>query len=87
MKIKNKKTGYIFEISDKEGENLVADNSEEFEPLDKRFIPAKKKPKTVKEKVMGEECLNLLRKDQIIQELKELSVEFNPKALKKEGGY
>ena len=37
MQIKNKKTGYIFEINDIEGKKLIADNFEEFEPLDKRL--------------------------------------------------
>lgn len=95
MKIKNKKTGYIFEINDKEGKKLIDENSEEFEPLDKKYQPVKVKAKTIKEKVMGTSCLKALTKEQIIQELRELSVEFNsksPKAqlvelLKTAGGY
>ena len=94
MKKKNKKTGYVFDISDTEGKRLITENSEEFEPLDKRLMPKTKKPKTVKEKVIEESCLKALRKDQIIQELRHLSVKYNPKArkddlielLKKTGG-
>ena len=88
MEIKNKKTGYVFEISDIEGKKLITDNDEEFEPIDKKFLSKQKKPKTVREKVMGvkldDSCLKALTKEQIIQELKELCVTFNPKARKKE---
>ena len=84
MQIKNKKTGYIFEINDIEGKKLIADNFEEFEPLDKRFLPKQKKAKSIREKVMADSCLNALTKVQIIQELQELSAEFSPKSSKKE---
>ena len=84
MKIKNKKTGYIFEISDIEGKRLITDNSEEFEPLDKKRLPKKPKPKTIKEKVVTIEPLNVLKKEQIIQELEILKIPFNPKSKKKE---
>ena len=84
MKIKNKKTGYVFEISDIEGKRLITDNSEEFEPLDKRLLPKKSKPKTIKEKVVAIEPLNVLKKEQIIQELEILKIPFNPKSKKKE---
>lgn len=88
MKIKNKKTGYIFEISDKEGEKLLVENEEEFEPLDKKYVVKTKKPKTVREKVVVSSrvygCLNALKKEQIIQELNELDVKYNPKMKKKE---
>ena len=98
MEIKNKKTGYIFEISDKEGVKLVCENPDEFEPFkpeDKKLLPPKTKPKTIREKVMEQSCLNSLSKKQIIQELQELSVSFNPKTkkaelielLKKTGGF
>ncbi len=95
MEIKNKKTGYIFEISETEGKKLISDNQEEFEPVDKKYLPKIKKAKTVKEKVMGTDCLKALTKEQIMQELKELSVKFDPKSkkselvelLKKSGGY
>lgn len=95
MKIKNKNTGYIFDISEKEGKALISDDPERFEPLDKRQMPRKKILKTIKEKVMGVECLKALSKEQIIQELNELSVKFNSKSkkselielLKKEGGF
>ena len=95
MEIKNKKTGYIFEINEKEGKKLLFENQEEFEPIDKKYLPKVKKAKTIKEKVMGNECLKALSKEQIIQELKELSISFNQKAkkselielLRKEGGY
>ena len=46
MKIKNIKTGYVFEISDIEGKKLITENQEEFEPLDKKLLPQKPKPKT-----------------------------------------
>ena len=84
MEIKNKKTGYIFEISDIEGKKLIIDHSEEFEPIDKRFLPKKSTPKTIKEKVVIDNPLNVLKKEQIIQELEILKVSFNPKAKKKE---
>lgn len=88
MKIKNKKTGYIFEISDKEGEKLLVENEEEFESLDKKYVVKTKKPKTVREKVVVSskvyDCLNALKKEQIIQELNELDVKYNPKMKKKE---
>ena len=95
MEIKNKKTCYIFEINEKEGKKLLLENQEEFEPIDKKYLSKVKKAKTVKEKVMGEDCLKALTKEQIIQELKELSIDFNPKSkkselvelLKKAGGY
>ena len=84
MKIKNKKTGYIFEISDSEGKKLISQDAEEFEPIDKRFLPKKPKPKTIKEKVVVDNPLNVLKKEQILQELEILHVQFNPKAKKKE---
>ena len=84
MKIKNKDTGYIFDISEKEGKTLILENSEKFEPLDKKYLPKKKIPKTIKEKVMGIDCLSALTKEQIIQELNELSVAFDPKSKKSE---
>ena len=84
MKIKNKKTGYVFEISDVEGKKLIIENSEEFEPLDKKLLPKKLKAKTIKEKVVVDNPLNVLKKEQIIQELEILKVPFNPKAKKKE---
>ena len=95
MKIKNKRTGFVFDIGEKEGKLLIEDDYETFEPVDKRLLPKTKKPKTVKEKVMGTECLKALKKTQIIQELNELSVTFNPKStktelveiLKKAGGF
>ena len=84
MKIKNKKTGYVFEISEVEGKKLIIENSEEFEPLDKKLLPKKLKAKTIKEKVVVDNPLNVLKKEQIIQELEILKVPFNPKAKKKE---
>ena len=84
MEIKNKKTGYIFEISDAEGKKLINEHSEEFEPLDKRLLPKKPRAKTIKEKVVVDNPLNVLRKEQIIQELEILHVSFNPKSKKKE---
>lgn len=95
MEIKNKKTGYIFEINEKEGKKLLFENREEFEPIDKKYLPKIQKAKTIKEKVMASDCLKALSKEQIIQELKELSINFNPKSkkselvelLKKAGGY
>ena len=84
MEIKNKKTGYVFEINDTEGKKLICEHSEEFEPLDKRLLPKRTKPKTIKEKVVIDNPLNVLKKEQIIQELEILKVPFNPKAKKKE---
>lgn len=84
MEIKNKKTGYVFEINDDEGKRLIFENSEEFEPLNKKFLPKKSKPKTIKEKIIIDNPLNVLRKEQIIQELHHLSVPYNPKAKKSE---
>ena len=84
MEIKNKKTGYVFEISQKEGKRLLIENSEEFEALNKADMPKIKKPKTIKEKVLGISCIKSLTKDQIIQELQELSVDFDKKAKKSE---
>ena len=86
MEIRNKKTGYIFEISDIEGEKLIFNNDEEFEPVDKKLAPKIKKPKTIKEKVIvkksDDACLKALTKAQIIQELRELSISFDSKANK-----
>lgn len=84
MEIKNKKTGYIFEINEKEGIKLIINNQEEFEPLDKKFLHKKTRAKTIKDKVMGTNCLKALNKKQIIQELKELSIDFDIKAKKEE---
>ena len=69
MEIKNKKTGYVFEIKESEGKKLIFENEEEFEPVDKKYLPEKKKAKTVKEKIMGTDCIKALKKEQIIQEL------------------
>ena len=95
MEIKNKKTGYIFEIKDSEGKKLILNSDDEFEPVDKKYLPKRKKAKTVKEKVMGTDCIKALKKEQIIQELTEFGVNFDTKAkkselvelLKKAGGY
>lgn len=95
MEIKNKKTGYVFEISDKEGKKLILENQEKFEPVDKKDMPKVRKAKTIREKVTGINCLNALTKNQIIQELNELSIKFDSslkkselvELLKKAGGY
>lgn len=84
MEIKNKKTGYIFEISDNEGKKLITEKEEDFEPLNKKIMPKQKKPKNIKEKVIVNNPLEALKKEQIIQELQHLCVAFNPKANKKE---
>ena len=84
MEIRNKKTGYIFEINEEEGKKLVNNNREEFEPLDKKYMPKEKQPKTVREKVLGISCISALTKEQIIQELKELNIKFDKNAKKSE---